>query len=83
MTVLPEEVCVVSLGSDDSEGARIRKEKAIKKRKNLVEQQKAYMAYMAQFYPSDAHIKTHREFVEMQKRMMKSIYHIQMFYRHH
>ncbi len=47
MTVLPEEVCVVSLGSDDSDAAKIRKEKAIAKRKNLVEQQKAYMAFMA------------------------------------
>ena len=28
LTVLPEEVCVISIGSDDSERARIRKEKA-------------------------------------------------------
>ena len=65
MTVLPEEVCVVSIGSDDSDTAKLRKEKAIKRRKYLVEQQKSYMAFMAQFYPHDAHVKTHREFVEM------------------
>ena len=41
------------------------------------------MAFMAQFYPHDAHVKTHRAFVEDQKRRMKSIYRIQKFKRHH
>jgi hypothetical protein len=35
MTVLPEEVCVVSIGSDDSATAKIRKERAIKRKKEL------------------------------------------------
>lgn len=37
ITVLPEEVCVVSIGSEDSERARVRKERAIKRKKDLVE----------------------------------------------
>ena len=38
MTVLPEEVCVVSIGSDDSVTARLRKEKALKRKRDLHEQ---------------------------------------------
>lgn len=83
ITVLPEEVCVVSIGSEDSDRAKLRKERAIKRKRDLVEQQKAYMAFMTQFYPHDAHVKTHREFVEEQKRRMKAIYKIQRFVRHH
>ena len=76
ITVLPEEVCVISIGSDDSDRARIRKEKAQKRKRELQQQQKSYMEFMAMFYPHDAHIKTHREFLEDQKRRMKAIYRI-------
>ena len=38
ITVLPEEVCVISIGSDDSDRALLRKERAIKRKKDLVEQ---------------------------------------------
>ena len=38
---------------------------------------------MTQFYPHDAHVKTHREFIEEQKRRMKSIYRIQKYFKHH
>jgi len=41
------------------------------------------MAFMAQFYPHDAHVKTHRQFIEEQKRRMKTIYRVQQFWRHH
>ena len=47
LTVLPEEVCVVSIGSDDSEKGKLRKQKAIKRKKDLQAQQKSYMAFMA------------------------------------
>jgi len=35
ITVLPEEVCVVSIGSEDSATAKLRKERAIKRKKEL------------------------------------------------
>lgn len=37
VTVLPEEVCVVSIGSEDSERAKLRKERAIKRKRDLAE----------------------------------------------
>ena len=64
LTVLPEEVALISIGSDESETAKLRKMKAVMRKKELHAQQKSYMAFMAQFYPHDAHIKTHREFIE-------------------
>lgn len=76
LTVLPEEVCVVSIGSEDSETTRLRREKALRRRRDLQAQQKAYMAFMAQFYPHDAHVLTHRQYIEEQKRRMKAIYRI-------
>ena len=35
LTVLPEEVCVVSIGSEDSETTRLRREKALRRRRDL------------------------------------------------
>jgi len=35
LTVLPEEVCVVSIGSEDSPTTRVRREKALRRRRDL------------------------------------------------
>ena len=35
ITVLPEEVCVVSIGSEDSPTTVLRRQKALKKRRDL------------------------------------------------
>ena len=47
LTVLPEEVALISIGSDDSETAKLRKMKAVMRKKDLHAQQKAYMSFMA------------------------------------
>ena len=37
MTVLPEEVCEISIGSDESATAKARKDRAAKRKKDLYE----------------------------------------------
>ena len=83
ITVLPEEIAVISVGSEDSTAAQQRKEKALKRREELLEQQKHYLDYVNQFVPHDAHLKTHKEFVQTQKAKLKTVYKVQRFFRHH
>ena len=59
ITILPEEIAIISVGSENSAAAHQRREKAIQRRDDLIEQQKNYHEYLKQFFPHDAHVKTH------------------------